>query len=263
MAEHDIQPGTGSGPGHDPIAERASRHGTRNSGQPEYDVSKMHTTLLGEIEDISRMHTSLLTELPEAPALPRAPGSAEPPRVTRPEPPHVMYPEPRRRTRPGVRPVTRPERTNYLARQSSAPLALPELPDLPPLPPLPPLPESGRLPQGPGGSNALSGLKAEAEARERKWAQAQREANAAEAARWRRHADEVSEQIRHDTKQFTTMTARWRTLVHMTRRSQQEDMERARLEVEVPRLSQRLARARKRWTECLAHARECEARAAR
>jgi hypothetical protein len=234
----------------------------------------MHTTRLGEdsttiSQDISRMHTSLLPEMPETPTLPRTQRLPVPPQVThrepqpttRPELPRVTRSQPHHVTPPAWQqiartdrlPVPHPERTNFLARQSSAPLALPDLP---------PLPESGWFSQGPVGSGVFSGPISEAEARERRRVRAQREADAAEAARWRKHADEVSEQIRRDTEQFTTMTVRWRTLVHMARRSEQEDMERARLEVEVPRLSQRLARARKRWTECLVHARECEERAA-
>jgi hypothetical protein len=232
-------------------------------GQPEYDVSKVRTTLLGEEtanigQDVSHLHTTLLSEPPEASTLPRTQrlpvppiAHREPPRAPRSQVPHVTRLEPQHAIRPDVPPVTHPERTSYLSRQPSAPLALPDLPPA----------ESRRLAQNPVDSHVLSGPSSEAEVQER--TRAQREADAAEAARWRRHADAVSEQIQVATAQFATMTARWRALVHMARRTEHEDEERVRLEVEVPRLSQRLARARKRWTECLVHAREYEERAAR
>jgi hypothetical protein len=110
-------------------------------------------------------------------------------------------------------------------------------------------------PSYPGHSDALADTNAQA--------RAQREANLAEAQRWRMQADELGAVIKRDTDYFATLTTRWRELVHMPHRSPQDDFNLAQLEVEVPRYSQRLARARKRWTECLERAREHEDRAKR
>jgi hypothetical protein len=135
--------------------------------------------------------------------------------------------------------VTHAQGTHFLAQTNLPPLALPNTPSYP------------------SHSDMLGDADIAAQARSR----SQREANLAEAQRWRLQADELGTVIKRDTDYFATLTARWRELVHMPHRSRQDDFDLAQLEVEVPRYSQRLARARKRWTECLERAREHEDRA--
>jgi hypothetical protein len=86
------------------------------------------------------------------------------------------------------------------------------------------------------------------------------DAHAAEARRWRAQADDVSAAIGYDAERFASMMGRWQTLMHQQHRTRDEGSELARLEIEAPELSQRLARARQRWTDCVVQARTCEDR---